>query len=76
MAGVARSAAGKNQPHYRHPGSRAQDLEQIPRYAYDYGNGGWESHLREVFERALRPTSDACENCSSPDSDLHLPLHR
>ncbi len=20
----------------------AQDLEQIPRYAFDYGNGGWE----------------------------------
>lgn len=27
----------------------AHDLEQIPRYAFDYGNGGWEGRLREIF---------------------------
>lgn len=27
----------------------AKDLEQIPRYAFDYGNGGWESRLRDIF---------------------------
>jgi hypothetical protein len=30
-----------------------QDLERIPRYAFDYGNGGWESRLRGIFERSL-----------------------
>ena len=25
------------------------DLESIPRYAFDYGNGGWESRLRGIF---------------------------
>jgi len=29
------------------------DLEHIPRYAFDYGNGGWESRLRGVFEQHL-----------------------
>ena len=29
------------------------DLERIPRYAFDYGNGGWESRLRDIFERHL-----------------------
>lgn len=29
------------------------DLEKIPRYAFDYGNGGWEDRLRGVFERHL-----------------------
>ena len=27
-----------------------EDLERIPRYAFDYGNGGWESRLRGIFE--------------------------
>jgi hypothetical protein len=31
----------------------AQDLEQIPRYAFDYGNGGWESRLTGAFGRTL-----------------------
>lgn len=31
----------------------ARDLEEIPRYAYDYGNGGWEGRLTEVFTRTL-----------------------
>lgn len=31
----------------------AQELEQIPRYAFDYGNGGWEDRLRGIFERSL-----------------------
>ena len=30
-----------------------QDLERIARYAFDYGNGGWEARLRAVFEREL-----------------------
>jgi hypothetical protein len=30
-----------------------QDLERIPRYAFDYGNGGWESRLRGIFEPTL-----------------------
>jgi hypothetical protein len=29
------------------------DLERIPRYAFDYGNGGWEDRLRAVFARHL-----------------------
>jgi len=33
----------------------ARDLEQIPRYAFDYGNGGWETRFREIFERTLGP---------------------
>ncbi len=33
----------------------ADDQEMIPRYAFDYGNGGWEARLRGVFERALGP---------------------
>jgi hypothetical protein len=31
----------------------ATDLEKIPRYAFDYGNGGWEDRLRGIFERHL-----------------------
>jgi hypothetical protein len=31
----------------------ADDLEQIARYAFDYGNGGWESRLLSIFERTL-----------------------
>lgn len=29
------------------------DLERIPRYAFDYGNGGWEDRLRMIFGRSL-----------------------
>lgn len=32
-----------------------QDLARIQRYAFDYGNGGWESRLRRIFERSLGP---------------------
>jgi hypothetical protein len=31
----------------------ADDLERIPRYAFDYGNGGWESRLSAIFSRSL-----------------------
>lgn len=30
-----------------------QDLERIPRYAFDYGNGGWENRLVDIFGRVL-----------------------
>jgi hypothetical protein len=33
----------------------ARDLEQIFRYAFEYGNGGWEDRLKSVFERTLGP---------------------
>ena len=29
------------------------DLERIPRYAFDYRNGGWEDRLRIAFGRTL-----------------------
>jgi hypothetical protein len=29
------------------------DLERIPRYAFKYGNGGWENRLKSIFERHL-----------------------
>jgi hypothetical protein len=29
------------------------DLECIPRYAFDYGNGGWEDTLATIFSRNL-----------------------
>jgi hypothetical protein len=29
------------------------DLEKIPRYAFDYGNGGWEELLKQIFQRPL-----------------------
>ena len=29
------------------------DLERISRYAFDYGNGGWENRLKVIFERTL-----------------------
>lgn len=28
-------------------------LERIPRYAFDYGNGGWENTLSAIFSRHL-----------------------
>jgi len=31
----------------------ATDLERISRYAFGYGNGGWESRLRRIFGRSL-----------------------
>ncbi len=34
----------------------ARALEQIPRYAFDYGNGGWETRLKGVFGRTLGET--------------------
>jgi len=30
-----------------------KDLERIHRYAYEYGNGGWETRLMEIFGRVL-----------------------
>jgi len=33
----------------------AKDLERIPRYAFDYKNGGWENYLKSVFHRTLGP---------------------
>ncbi len=33
-----------------------QDLEEIPRYAFDYRNGGWENRLIGIFGRTLGPT--------------------
>jgi hypothetical protein len=32
-----------------------QDLERIARYAFDYGNGGWEARLVGAFGRTLGP---------------------
>jgi len=29
------------------------DEERIPRYAFDYGNGGWEDQLTGIFGRHL-----------------------
>lgn len=31
------------------------DLERIPRYAFDYRKGGWESRLTTIFGRSLGP---------------------
>ena len=31
------------------------DLERIPRYAYCYKSGGWQSRLEGIFERTLGP---------------------
>ena len=33
-------------------------LEKARRYAFTYGNGGWESRLRGIFERTLGPNLD------------------
>lgn len=33
----------------------AGDLEKIPRYAFDYGNGGWEARLIAIFGAHLGP---------------------
>ena len=29
------------------------DLERIPRYAFEYRNGGWQSRLIKIFRRTL-----------------------
>lgn len=31
------------------------DLDRIPRYAFDYRNGGWQSRLVKIFGRVLGP---------------------
>jgi site-specific DNA-methyltransferase (adenine-specific) len=36
----------------------ANDLEHIQRYAFKYGNGGWESRLMKIFGRHLGPALD------------------
>jgi hypothetical protein len=33
----------------------AGELEKISRYAFDYGNGGWENRLMAIFARSLGP---------------------
>ena len=33
-----------------------KDIERIGRYAFDYGNGGWESRLTGAFGRTLGPS--------------------
>ncbi|MBF0528660.1 MAG: aspartyl-tRNA synthetase [Deltaproteobacteria bacterium] len=33
----------------------AKDLEKIPRYAFDYQNGGWEQRLKDIFTRTFGP---------------------
>ena len=33
----------------------ADDRERIPRYAFDYKNGGWEDRLKGAFGRVLGP---------------------
>ena len=33
----------------------ADDLERIQRYAFEYGDGGFEGRLRGIFERHLGP---------------------
>ena len=35
------------------------DIERIHRYAFVYGNGGWENRLRSIFQRTLGPTLGA-----------------
>jgi hypothetical protein len=35
-----------------------QDRERIRRYAFDYGNGGWEDRLVAIFGRTLGPKLD------------------
>lgn len=31
------------------------DLDDIPRYAFDYKHGGWETRLLAIFSRTLGP---------------------
>jgi site-specific DNA-methyltransferase (adenine-specific) len=39
----------------RHLHLDEDDLERIPRYAFDYGQGGWEGSLKAIFQRHLGP---------------------
>jgi hypothetical protein len=32
-----------------------EDLLKIPRYAYDYRQGGWQTRLERIFRRTLGP---------------------
>lgn len=32
-----------------------RDMEQIPRYAFDYANGGWQGRLMATLGRTLGP---------------------
>lgn len=32
-----------------------ENLERIPRYAFDYNNGGWQDRLTGIFSRVLGP---------------------
>jgi hypothetical protein len=34
----------------------SNDLERIRRYAFGYGNGGWETRLTTIFSRSLGQT--------------------
>lgn len=36
-----------------------RDRERIPRYAFKYRNGGWETRLKGIFRRTLGPDLDA-----------------
>lgn len=36
----------------------AKDFEQIQRYAFQHGTGGWQSRLRAIFGRTLGPNLD------------------
>ena len=31
----------------------AEDMEKIPRYAFEYKNGGWQNRLMTIFSRTL-----------------------
>jgi hypothetical protein len=37
-------------------------LEKIPRYAYKYGQGGWENRLTGIFYRHMRQKFDDYKN--------------
>lgn len=39
-------------------GLTEEDLKKIPRYAFEYGQGGWEDRLRRIFGRSLGPALD------------------
>lgn len=42
-----------------------RDLERIRRYAFGYGNGGWETRLTQIFGRILGPDLDDPMNHSA-----------
>lgn len=35
-----------------------EDIERIQKYAFKYGNGGWENRLKGIFERNLGSNFD------------------